>query len=167
MAGLAEIWSNTEVRSVIRFLRLKGTSPAEIHRQHVEVYGANVMSRKHVWVWCTAFNNGRADVQVEQRSGRPSTSTTDDNVRRTDGLIQENGRIRLHDIAEELNISIGTVHNIVLEQLGYGKVCSRRVPKHLTEVHKSTMMGSSLVHLTRYHEERVQFLQRTVTGDET
>jgi hypothetical protein len=54
MAGLAETWSNTEVRSVIRFLRLRGTSPAEIHRQLVEVYGANVMSRKHVWVWCTA-----------------------------------------------------------------------------------------------------------------
>jgi hypothetical protein len=36
------------------------------------------MSRKHVWVWCTAFDNGRTDVQDEQRSGRPSTSTTDD-----------------------------------------------------------------------------------------
>jgi hypothetical protein len=58
MMGLAETWSNTEVRSVIRFLRLKGTSPAEIHRQLVEVYGANVMSQKHVWVWCTAFDNG-------------------------------------------------------------------------------------------------------------
>jgi histone-lysine N-methyltransferase SETMAR len=31
MAGLAETWSNIEVRSVIRFLHLKGTSPAEIH----------------------------------------------------------------------------------------------------------------------------------------
>jgi hypothetical protein len=59
MAGLAETWSNIEVRSVIRFLRLKGTSPAEIHRQLVEVYGANVMSRKHVCVWCTAFDKGR------------------------------------------------------------------------------------------------------------
>jgi hypothetical protein len=67
MAGLAETWSNIEVRSVIRFLLLKGTSPAEIHRQRVEVYGANVMSRKHFWVWCTAFDNGRKDVQDEQR----------------------------------------------------------------------------------------------------
>jgi hypothetical protein len=33
MAGLAETWSSIQVRSVIRFLRLKGTSPAEIHRQ--------------------------------------------------------------------------------------------------------------------------------------
>jgi hypothetical protein len=55
MAGLAETWSNIEVRSVIRFLRLEGTSPAEIHPQLVEVYGANVMSRKHVWVWCVSL----------------------------------------------------------------------------------------------------------------
>jgi hypothetical protein len=59
MAGLVETWSKIEVCSVIRFLQLKGTSPAEIHRQLVEVYGANVMSWKHVWVWCTAYDNSR------------------------------------------------------------------------------------------------------------
>jgi hypothetical protein len=37
MAVLAETWPNIGVRSVIRFLRLKGTSLAEIHRQLVEV----------------------------------------------------------------------------------------------------------------------------------
>jgi hypothetical protein len=63
MAGLAETWSNLETRSVIRFLRLKGISPAEIHRQLVEVYGGNVMSLKHVWVWCTAYDNCRTHSQ--------------------------------------------------------------------------------------------------------
>jgi hypothetical protein len=87
-------------------------------------------------------------------------------VCRIEGLIQENRRIRLRDIADELNISTGSVHNIVHEQLGYRKVCSRWVPKQLTEIHKSTM-GLSLVHLTLYHEERVQFLQCIVTRDET
>jgi hypothetical protein len=62
MAGLVETWSNFEVRSVIRFLQLKGTSPAEIHLQLVEVYGVNIMSPKHVWVWCTAFDNGQSRV---------------------------------------------------------------------------------------------------------
>jgi histone-lysine N-methyltransferase SETMAR len=106
MAGLAGTWSNIEVRSVIRFLHQKGTSPAVLHRQLVEVYGANVMSRKQVWFWCTAFDNGRTDVQDEQRPGRPSTSTTDDNLCRIEGLIQDS-RIRVSDIADELNISVG------------------------------------------------------------
>ncbi|GBM34344.1 hypothetical protein AVEN_146836-1 [Araneus ventricosus] len=34
---------------VIRFLHLKKTASSEIHRQLGEVYGASVMSRKHVW----------------------------------------------------------------------------------------------------------------------
>jgi hypothetical protein len=59
MAALAERWSNIELCNVIRFLRLKGTPPAEIHRQLVDVYGANVMLQKHFWVWCTAFDNDR------------------------------------------------------------------------------------------------------------
>jgi hypothetical protein len=63
MAGLVETWSNIEVRSVIRFLWLKGIRSAEIHHQLVEVYGANVMSQKHIWVCCTAFENGRPHSQ--------------------------------------------------------------------------------------------------------
>jgi hypothetical protein len=114
-------------------LRLKITQGTVV----VEVYGANVMSRKKVWVWCTAFDNGRTDVEDEQQSGRPSTSTTDDNVCRIEGLIQENRRIRLRDIADKLNISICTVQNIVQEQPGYRKVCSCWVPKQLTDVQKS------------------------------
>jgi hypothetical protein len=149
---------NIEMRSVIRFLHLKGTSQAEIHRQLVEVYGANVMSRKQVWVWCTAFDNGRTDVQDEQRSGRLSTSITDDNLCRIEGLVQEDRPIRVSDIVDELNISVGTVHNIAHEQLGYRKKCSCWIPRQLTEVHKATRMGLSLVHLTRYREEGVQFL---------
>jgi hypothetical protein len=50
---------NIEVRSVIRFLRLKGTSLAEIYRQLVEVYGANVMSRKREEVsYCCTITPG-------------------------------------------------------------------------------------------------------------
>jgi hypothetical protein len=67
MAGLGEAWSNIEVHSVIRFLRLKGTSPVEIHHQLVDVYGANFVSRKHICVWCTAFDNGRTHSQPHTR----------------------------------------------------------------------------------------------------
>jgi hypothetical protein len=37
-----------EVRSVIRFLNAKNSSPAEIYRQIVEVYGEGVMNEGNV-----------------------------------------------------------------------------------------------------------------------
>ncbi|GBL91430.1 hypothetical protein AVEN_136929-1 [Araneus ventricosus] len=48
MAALTDAWSAIEVRSVIRFLRLKKASPAGILHHLVEVYGESVMSRKQV-----------------------------------------------------------------------------------------------------------------------
>ncbi|GBM51137.1 hypothetical protein AVEN_244182-1 [Araneus ventricosus] len=76
MAVLIDTWSATEDRSIIMFLCLMKTSPDGIHCQLVEIYGASVMSRKQLWFWCKEFDIGRTDVREEQRSGRPSTSTT-------------------------------------------------------------------------------------------
>jgi hypothetical protein len=63
--------AKSEVRSVIRFLNAKCERPAEIHKQIVAVYG-KVMNRQNVTKWCRELCEGRADVQGEQRSGRPS-----------------------------------------------------------------------------------------------
>ncbi|KAJ8881386.1 hypothetical protein PR048_017867 [Dryococelus australis] len=64
----------------------------------------NAMSRKQVWLRCTAFAKDRTGVQDEQRSSWPSKSTTDENVRRIGGLVQDDRRIRFGDITKELNI---------------------------------------------------------------
>jgi hypothetical protein len=53
MATRLEQWSKEEVRSVIRFLNARHVSAAEIHRQLVEVYGEEVMSRQCGKVVCT------------------------------------------------------------------------------------------------------------------
>ncbi|GBL87202.1 hypothetical protein AVEN_270488-1 [Araneus ventricosus] len=63
MSPLTDTWSAIEVRSIIRFLRLKKISPAEMHCQLVEVYGASVMSRKQVWFGCKEFELNRKNVQ--------------------------------------------------------------------------------------------------------
>jgi len=38
------VWTQEEVRSVIRFLWAKGTAPIEIHGEIQAVYGSNVMT---------------------------------------------------------------------------------------------------------------------------
>ena len=46
-----------EVRSAIRFLKVKGKRPAEIHKQTVAVYG-KVMNRQNMTKWCCEFSEG-------------------------------------------------------------------------------------------------------------
>jgi hypothetical protein len=65
---LIENPSSVEVRAVIRFLNAKQKSPTEIHKEVVEVYGENVISRKQVSVWCTQFKEGRTSLLDEERA---------------------------------------------------------------------------------------------------
>jgi len=49
----------------------------------------------------------------------------------------------------------------------FSKVCARWVPKELTEEHNRKRLDICSRHLARYREERDNFLQQIVTGDET
>jgi len=41
-----------------------------------EVYGDDIMSKSRVFEWHKRFQGGREDVEVDSKSGRPSTSRT-------------------------------------------------------------------------------------------
>ena len=51
--------ANCELHVVIRFLNAKNVCLAEIHLQHIEVYGDNVMNGGNVCMWCKLFNEGK------------------------------------------------------------------------------------------------------------
>jgi len=57
----------------------------------------------------------------------------------------------LHHIIPE--VSKTTIHEAVIEKLGYRKLCARWVPKMLTDDHKTKGMDSALKFLTRYAQE--------------
>ena len=71
----------------------------------------------------------------------------------------------LHHIIPEMCKT--TTHAAMTEKLGYRKLCALWVPKMLTDDHKTKRMGSALKFLTRYPLEGDEFLDSTVTGDET
>ena len=50
----------------------------EIHRRMLTQYGQSTMSQRKVYEWAERFKSGRTRVTDEGRSGRPSTSRTQD-----------------------------------------------------------------------------------------
>ena len=72
----------------------------------------------------------------EGRSGRPSTSRTEDHIDRADAMIKEDRRIMVSEVAARLDISYGSAYAILHDDLGYRKVCAWWFPKDLTVVHK-------------------------------
>jgi hypothetical protein len=86
---------------------------------------------------------------------------------RIDAAVQADRRVSFTQLDIRFNLSRSTIWDIVQERLGYRKVCSRWVPRQLTDEHKKTCMVSSLLLLQRYEEHGEALFSRTVTGDET
>jgi hypothetical protein len=126
----------SEKRAVIRFLWAEGIKPSEIHRRMLVQYGDNCIGQRKVYEWVEGFKNGRMNVTGEDRSGCPITSSSVTNVDCVNTLIQENRRITVSAVANVLDISYGSAYSIMHDELKYRKVCSRWVPKQLTEDHK-------------------------------
>ena len=123
------------------------------------------MSQRKVYEWVERFKSGRTRVTDEGRSGRPSTSRTQDHMDRADAMIREERRITVSEVAAHLDISYGSAYTILHDDLGYWKVCTRWIPKELTVVHKQQCVEVA-TQFIRWYKEDPSILERIVTGDE-
>jgi hypothetical protein len=101
------------------------------------------MTVQHVHKLCKEFDSGQVNVMDEQRRGRPSTSV--DLVQDIDAAVQADRCMSIAQLEIRFNLSRGSIWDIVHERLGYRKVCSMWVPRQLSDEHKKTRMGSSLM----------------------
>ena len=153
MAGVLNTSTAYKQRSVIRFLCSKGRTPIEIQRGMKLTYGERCLALRSVRWWSSEFENGRENLNDNERAGRPRVSVTDHNTTRVGAIVKTDRRVRIKDIAQELDISFGSAFNIIQECLGYRKVACGWVPKQLDDVMKGRRMIVSLNHLQRYAEE--------------
>ncbi|UYV63933.1 hypothetical protein LAZ67_2006053 [Cordylochernes scorpioides] len=108
---------------------------------------------------------GREDVNDEERAGRPSTSTTDEKINEVDKMILANRRITVREVAEDLNILIGSCHSIFINDLGMRQVAAKFVPKLLNCDQKQHRMNIANEMLDSVRDDP-NLLQRVITGDE-
>lgn len=67
-----------------------------------KAYGESVMSKTRVYEWYKRFQDGREDVADDERPGRPSTSTTDENVEKVKAMIMNDRRITIREVADDV-----------------------------------------------------------------
>ncbi|UYV78760.1 hypothetical protein LAZ67_16002673 [Cordylochernes scorpioides] len=117
--------------------------------------------------WCRKLSSkeGREDVNDEERAGRPSTSTTDEKINEVEKMILANRRITVREVAEDLNISIGSCHSIFINDLGMRRVAGKFVPKLLNCDQKQHRMNIANEMLDSVHDDP-NLLQRVITGHE-
>ncbi|KAJ8958704.1 hypothetical protein NQ318_016431 [Aromia moschata] len=107
------------------------------HSNVKKAFGVDCLSDRQIFRWHKAFAEGREDGNDENRAGRPSTSSSDDNVKRVRDLLNTDRRLSVRLISETLDITKTIVHEIVSVSLGMRKVCAKLVPKVLTDDQKA------------------------------
>ena len=131
----------------IETMRRNGSKPLEVHQLLHDAWKEKAPSQTTVFRLYKEFSTGSRDsFEDSERSGRPHTACTPENVDAVDQLIQENSRITLREIEKELDISRGTIHTIVSVHLQLTSLCSRWIPHALTaeQRQKTCHFGSEL-----------------------
>ena len=61
------------------------------------------MSQRKVYEWVERFKSSRTRVTDDGRSGRPSTSRTEDHIDTADAMITEDRRLTVSEVAARLD----------------------------------------------------------------
>jgi len=155
-----------EQRSVIRFLWSEGVKPSEIYRRMKVKYGDGCLSQGRVCELVESFQNVRQNVSEEHQSGRTVSVATETVKQQIEQRIRDYRLVTVDEIDVEFNMSHGSAYHIVHDDLGYRKVCSRWVPRQLSDDHKQARQTICQEHLDRHAREDA-FLHRIVTGNES
>ena len=75
-------------------------------------FGVSTMTRTQIQLQHNRFREGREDVNDDARSGRRSTSTTDENIEAMNKMILDNCRITTKEVADDVGIAFGSFQAI-------------------------------------------------------
>ncbi|XP_033229780.1 protein GVQW3-like [Belonocnema kinseyi] len=94
-------------------------------------FGNDALKKPAVYQWPEGFTNGRESINDYDRSGRPSTSKTNENVDKVRKILAENRKLTIRELTADLNIAYGSVQTIIVNVLGLRRVAAKLVPKDL------------------------------------
>ena len=157
---------SVEQRINLKFLVRLGKTPTEALKLLQEVYGDDTMSKTRLFEWHRRFKEGIEEVEDDHRSGRTSTSRTDDNVEPVRRKVRGDCRLTVRMIACELDMNSERVWRIITEDLGMRKMYAKMVPRLLNEGQKERRVQVCQDILEQLETEP-NSLKRVVTGDES
>ena len=84
---------------------MKGNTHTQIKDELDSVHEDSAPSFTIVKFLATKFKRGRKNLEDDERSGRPKTATTDENIAKVDQMKLDVHRIKVREIAEVMNMS--------------------------------------------------------------
>ena len=125
-----------EERYAIRFCFKLGKNATETYGMLQTTFGASCMNRSSVFEWHKRFKEGRESVRDDERWWRSKEVRTPEMIDQLKNFMDKDLRVSIETISAQFDVSVGTVHTIIREELKMRKICSRFVPRVLREDQK-------------------------------
>jgi len=118
--------------SVVKFCFLLGKTAGETVVMLETACKEAALGKTQVYKWFSCFRNGELSLADQPRSGRPSTSRTDENIARIRELILEDCLRTIDDLVNFSGVSWSSCQRILSEELQMKRVAAKFVPHVLT-----------------------------------
>lgn len=117
-----------EQRVCITFCFKLREMPTETYETIQQEFGEQLMSRTQTFGRFARFKTGRMSIKDGERTGRPSMSTTSENIVRFQRFIYEHRRRTLNKVV----IENATCQRIMTEEFGIHPIAAKFVPRFVT-----------------------------------
>ena len=123
-----------EQRVTIKSCVSWGFEPRRIHNALVAQWEGDALSITQVRHWCRVFQADPTRTTADKkRCGRPRSQRTAAGIARVEGILDEERRSTIWDVAKEVGMSASTVLKVIHKDLKMKKIAPRWLPHHLTE----------------------------------
>lgn len=152
-------------RVCIKFCVKNEKTESEIYDMLQKAYGKASLSRFIVYEWVRCFRKDRDLMKEDLWSGKQSASCSDANVDKIRHKIQEDRRLTVKELSDELGIAQESCQSILTVNLGLRRVAGKLVPRFLSDDQK-TRRYEVCLELKRRADNDPLFLDSIITGDE-
>ena len=94
------------------------------------------MKRASVFEWHKRFKDDRESVRDDEGCGRSKEVNTPELIGQIKNFMNKDRRVSIETISALFDVSVGTVHTIIREELKMRKICAKFVPRVLREDQK-------------------------------
>ena len=125
-----------EERYAIKFCFKLGNNATETYGMLQVAFQTFCMNRTSVFEWQKRFKEGRESVRDDERCERSKEVNTPELIDQIKNFMDKDRRVSIETISAQFDVSVGTVHTIIREELKMLKICAKFVPRVLREDQK-------------------------------
>ncbi|XP_076438852.1 protein GVQW3-like [Babylonia areolata] len=153
-----------EQRYCIKFCVKLGDSQVEMICKIQQAFVEEAMGTTQIKEWYNHFKDGRTSVEIEAHSGSPSTSRNAIIIDQLKTLVMQDRRIMIRELADEMDVSTGSIHSIMQEDLGL-RISAKFLQKLLTIEQKQLCLEIAQDMLETVNSD--PNFNTVITGDES